>query len=332
MSARTGFVSLLLPDETSRRAFEEALADWAEERGRATTLPRRVWTEAQGCLSLARVVLGVARRELVTPEAWRNFAWTVLLAMIVAAANPLNWLYSARGFLAPRLPESLMIGVLLVPNSLVVAFAIVSALGPGQGRSRPGRPLASLVLASVFMFLVLGWVTPAANQQFRTTVARLSTPRIAADRPAGAPMPGLTELAMPDLVRQAFADRGNIRGARRVLSVRLALLLATPTGFLLGAAIRQRIGNRAPWRVRHALGAVALISAGIAGNYSWPLLAKLFSWPIAVRLERLNADLWLALVLAWAAMLLISGNSEPDQRTRNPEPTAPPASTESFRR
>ena len=84
MSPRSGLASLLLPDETSRRALDETLADWRDDRRRATSLPARVWSEARGCLSVFRVILGEARRELAGPDVWRLFAWTVLFGGMVS--------------------------------------------------------------------------------------------------------------------------------------------------------------------------------------------------------------------------------------------------------
>ena len=314
MSPRSGLASLLLPDETSRRALEETLADWREERRRATTRRARVWSDAQGCVSVLRVILGEAGRELVAPEAWRLFAWTVLIAVIVAALNPFAWAYASQAAFGVRIQDTLAVGWLLIPGGLVPAFLLISSLGAGQPRRQSVPLLASMMLSAVFMILVLGWVLPAARQQFRIEVAALAHDATQTPGQVGVPAPGAGELPLRELLAEATANGRNAQSAQRVISTRLAFLLAVPTGLLLGIAVRKRMDGRVPWRIAQCAGAAALIFASITANYAWPFLRGLLPWPTAVRLDRLQADLWLALAIAWTAVIVLgrSANPEPD--------------------
>ena len=62
MSRAIGLFDLLVPDETSRRAFEETLADWREEWRRASDPIERMRVSTRGWLSLSRVVMASIER------------------------------------------------------------------------------------------------------------------------------------------------------------------------------------------------------------------------------------------------------------------------------
>jgi hypothetical protein len=305
MSARHGIMNVLLPDDMSRRAWEETIWDWCGERSRATGTFVRLRTDARGGLSVLRMLLLTTGRQMVTRRTWQLFGWMTLLAVGLSLLSPFGWLYAlsltkGRGF-----TQTMAVWRFVVPSSLVMAFALVSAFGAGQPRHRSGPALATMILSATLTLLVTGWLEPASNRQFRIALETLSrTAPPGADR--FLPGRGAVELSLPDLVRESIHERNQAFGARRVLSSRLVLVLVVPAGFVLGAAVRSRFGAGRGWRPAQFAGAASLILAAIAATYAWPLLSRLLPWAIAVRLERLGVVSWLGLAFACVAILVLT--------------------------
>ena len=312
MSARTGFAALLFPDGASRRAIDETLADWREERAQAASVHGRVRVEVQGCLSILRVVLGQTAREMTAATSWRVFGWTVVFTVIAASLNPFSWAYAASVTAGVPIGETLRLRGLLILNSLALAFMLVSAAGVGQKSRQPGPALAGVTLSFLFMLLVAGWLVPATNHLLRIELSTLNL-----EAPARAYLSARAgagnDLPLHELLPKAIVERNTAFGAQWIVSERLVLMLAAPAGVLLGMAVRRRLDGRTSWRIAQSAGAAALILAAIAGSYLWPLLSRFVPWTIAVRLERLNVVSWLGLACACAAVFVLvrSSNAEP---------------------
>jgi hypothetical protein len=304
MSPRTGMLSLLLQDETSRRAWNETISDWQEDSGCAVSTAGRLRADLRGSLSVLRMLLLTTGRQMATHRTWQLCGWMTLLAVGLSLLSPFGWAYALRLTEGRGFPHTMAVRLFVVPSSLVMAFALVSAFGAGQTRHRSSPVLGTMILSLTLALLVTGWLEPASNKLFRIELETLSrTAPPGADR--FLPGRGAVELSLPDLVRESIHERNQAFGARRVLSYRLVLLLAVPTGFVLGAALRSRFGAGRGWRPAQFAGAASLILAAVAGSYAWPLLSRMLTWAIAVRLERLNIVLWLGLAFVCVAVFVL---------------------------
>jgi hypothetical protein len=288
----SAFVDLLVPDEPGRRAIEETLDDWREERARAGSPSARVMVNLRGLFSMLRVLCTVPLRDIIGIEVWRLFALTLLAATIPALIPLTIYVGNLPGALT--ISELVWLSVLLLPNAIATFAPLALALGLGLKRDRAAPVLATILVSVVFLIVMSGWIVPTANQRFRLSVLQTSAGQ---SRPA--PAPGLTELNAAQLATLAFeGSTSDRRNAQRVINVRLALIVAAPSMFLLGLAVRDRFGARR-WRLAQAAGPVAVVALVYVADVAAPVTLQFFDWPLAARLSQFNPELWMAMALTW---------------------------------
>ncbi len=221
---------------TMERSIDPALADLQAEYEEAlghgqVWRSRRIWTT--GHLAFAKVVLCLGStqsarwiRDASDDErrAGRRIvacgAAFLLLGTLLFVA-PLYF-----DFLA-EIPHGARLAVLLVPQALPLALPLGLLFGVlcGVGRRVPLRRLRVMTLctasaASVVLFIMLGWVIPAANQAYRVAM-------LAAQAPEGAtlgPIPkGTNELTLRELRQSLDARAADVLPAFRGTPHEMAL-------------------------------------------------------------------------------------------------------------
>jgi len=75
--ARGGLLDLLVPDQRDRRAIDETLADWREERAQETG-PGRLMADARGFVACSRVLAASAIMPFGQRDLWRYFSGRLL--------------------------------------------------------------------------------------------------------------------------------------------------------------------------------------------------------------------------------------------------------------
>ena len=307
-----GIADLLIPDTTGQRALDETLEDWRQERALAESTVARLRADSRGVRSLVSFYGAVCRVEVASRGTWRAFGWSVLAATLGAVVMPFSWGLAGIGAFGFTAGELAALTVLLVPNGLAALFSAAAAIGLGQRPGRPVRLLGNMILSFAFVLVVLNWLVPAANQAFRERV--WSEARQDVQQVVG-PARGANELSLPQLIRTASREsHGDPSGAKRALSVRAALTVAAPTFVLFGGVLRQRASRRLSWRLAQLTGGVATVAIAAVGTYGWSVIGHWIPWPAATQLERLNAELWLSLLIAWMATIVLLSCAEP----RNP--------------
>jgi hypothetical protein len=192
-ATRGGVLDLLVPDARDRRAIDETLADWREERVHQTG-GGRLMADARGLLACARVFAASAIVPFAQRDLWRYFFWTLALSIGLGGFITLPWA------LATSFPVTLSLWLALLPNAMMLTIGLSAAFGFGL---RPGQRLpvlAAIAGGLAFVVALTGWMAPDSNQYFRETVAMTLNP--------GAPAPprGLAEQALPALVSDLWAE------------------------------------------------------------------------------------------------------------------------------
>ena len=77
-----GFADILLPDPAGRRAIDETLQDYRDERVRASTLPQRITTDVRYVAAIGRVIVSTGVRDLASLDTWRVLAWCVAMCVV----------------------------------------------------------------------------------------------------------------------------------------------------------------------------------------------------------------------------------------------------------
>jgi len=303
MIRRSGLPALLLSDETSRRAFEETIGDWRQERAAAVSHAARLLIDAHLFAAIGRVFLGGARRDLAHWSLWRSVGACVLLSTLMAVLNPLTWTF---GFTRPGhwFEDAVSSMWLLIPNSAILFFLLATAAGVGVKRERqPQRLLGHALVAFLLAFMVTGWVTPAGNLAFRErmwAIAEREAPAGLGPRPAALRRmyrglsKAIGDASLSELVVQAAKDPFHQPFVLQAMSGRMAFSLGAPVAVILGAAIRRRLRRVGSWRLIQISSGAAASAIAVVAGYLASILRQLFDWVTATRLERLQLDLWLA--------------------------------------
>jgi hypothetical protein len=296
-----GFSDLLIPDDFNRRALDETIADWREERAKAESAFGRAFTDFHGLAGITRVCAMTAGAGLARADVWRFLLFTSFAAAAVAAMQ--LRLYGSGLTVLEALP--LFLGAILGPFGMMA-----SAFGFGL---KPHRRFPGITLAATAVLLVglgLGVVVPASNQYFRESVAE----RLAGAGKRAPLARGIPETSAADLLRRAMTKDAGAPSARQALMQRLALTVAAPVLLLLGAGLRARIHTWRGWRVSQIGGGIAasviFVSSGAAGAGLAAL--ALAAWPSLSRsdlrtLPWCTATVVSLLVTLWVSRLRPSG-------------------------
>ena len=295
MTRFRGFTDLLIPDDSGRRALEETLADWREERARAESPFARTAVNLRASLSLSRVFVMVGVAGLRQEGVGRFLLFTSVAAGAVAAIQLRQY---GSGLTVPE-ALSLFLGAILGPFGMMA-----SAFGFGL---KPHTRFPGVTLAAVAMLLMglwLGVVVPASNQYYRESVAE----RLGVAGKRAALTRGNPEASSAELLRRAMTDDAGAGSARRALMQRLALTAAAPAMLLLGAGLRTRIHTRLGWRVSQIGGGIAasliFVSSGAAGVGLADLATAV--WPSLSRGDLRTLPWWTAIVVSLLATLWLS--------------------------
>lgn len=215
-------------DERGRRAVRETIADWRHEVEAEPRPAVRAIHALRGAISLLRVGALVIGRDawmvVRSPLPWRPIL-LVLVASVVAAS--VQWpprSHSVAGFVATAA---------LAPS----CFAILLPLGAfiascWPPKARHVRLIGLTVMMAAVEVLTTGWLIPAANQVFRSTV-------IAAFNPGASISPGVHELNVLELARR-FPAGQRPAVAAEVLWTFGGLTSLSAAATILGGAMRHR--------------------------------------------------------------------------------------------
>ena len=296
---RSGFSTLLIPDECGHRAFEETLADWREERNRAESAAGRAGADMRALAGVARVFAMTAGGGLVRADVWRCLAWTIIAGAIAAVAmafvNTAHLTFAASQML------------LMVPGGMVVLSAFAAAFGLGLPRSRrvPGLTLCALMLATTAA--LAGYVVPKANEIFRQQVFdSLTDVETRWARPTHL-VTGVAESNVAELLRHAMLDDAG--AARRALVQRLAYTLSPVALLLLGAALRARFSDARAWRLVQVASGVLAVGIFVAAGAACTAIQDALTPPYAGGAPSL--PWWTGIVVSLVVTLWLSRRSAP---------------------
>jgi hypothetical protein len=211
---------------TVSRVFEPLVADWQREWNDAGPR-RRSWVSVRARLAFATAVIVCLPQSVATPTpvaVTRRVLGHLLVSTCACAtllALPLLWeidpLWLRGGLFVFALPASIALAFPFAVAAGVDALRCHEALPPHRARV---AALKLAVAGCLVMFVSIGWVTPASNQQWRATMA--------GDRPP--PPNGIRELTIVELV--AYPSRAKAHepssgrvGIQRELNNRLSLIL-----------------------------------------------------------------------------------------------------------
>ena len=267
MSLLRSASTLLMPGETSQRAIEETLADWRQSRIDASGTGARVLIEIRGVVSLLRVTAMVTANQLRHRDVWDPFAWALAVAVVLGLGPAFS------GFLL-RLPASTdevtWLTMLLAPGAIAALYPLVMAIGLGVKPDRPVPLAGQIVLSTLLVVLLTGWIVPAANEAFRIDVFEILSRTRAAGSAEFRPGPAGSSL------------------------LTLSLALTAPTFVMLGFAIRRRWMQGDSWRVAQFAAGAAVVLAMFCGRAFATLV------PGSPR----GTAQWLMLVVAWTITAL----------------------------
>ena len=180
------FASRWFDERTVARVFEPLLADYQREWAEASAARRRLVTIRTVVAFIVSAMALAPRAILFTPTpaaiTRRILARMILFCSVACGLLMLPFLTQLREIPPARLAWLLM---WLAPSTLLLVFPF--AMGfviDGVRRHRqPTQPeriavLRAAMIAVAVVAIANGWIVPAANQQFRTTVAsdRWQTP------------------------------------------------------------------------------------------------------------------------------------------------------------
>jgi hypothetical protein len=308
-AARGGLLDLLVPDERDRRAIDETLADWREEREQETG-PGRLMADARGLLACARVLAASAIMPFRQGDLWRYFFWTLASSVALGGFMTMSWA------LETSIPARLSLWLALLPGALTFTVGLTAAFGFGL---RPGQKLPVLAaIAGGFACVVAlaGWLAPESNQYFRETAAMTLNP--------GAPAPprGLAEHRLPSVLAGLWSEdpRAQLLASRE-LTRKAAYVLLWLALIALGESIRRRLADRLPWKVTQAVSGFGALAVAFGTIWAFvPLLVSLpGSWTVYLPRHQAN---WFAsaVVTSLVAWWLVRKRRT---RTRTLEPRHP---------
>jgi hypothetical protein len=292
-----GAVEILLAvlplDARGRRAIDETLADWEHEASLAGTALERTVGAARALFSITSVLGALAVGEL--PAVPRSRAAARLAAYVMGSSSvalPLFW-SSVAGWppvnvLSPLTQLSFAATVVLSLSGFAMPLLLFLSTVPADSGGRRRTPFVGCACGSFVLALwLVGWVVPARNQEFRTTVFQASGGQ-------GQLLPGPNELTLPELLsRQEFDDRPS-RQRRELGIVRLGTAVACPAMVLLAGQVqltpRRRRRLLAIVVVLAYFGVPALVLLGLDGS-----LPNSVTWSLLTPTLALLATLWLAL-------------------------------------
>lgn len=324
MSLRTGLADILAPDETSRRAFEETIADWRDEWKAASYPTARIRASARGWLAIAHVLASTLRGGLIRPDTWVALAWTLITAMGLSLVLVLAiWSYTDW----PSSLATFAVAVTLVmPQCIVTMLSPAAAIGFGTSRRDLPRVIAIVPVLLVTMVLLVGWVVPETNQMYRQyTAAQFASA-------AGGAVPdnarpwlltrGMPETTGPQLIRLALDDQSpRRREATAQLVMRLGLVVSLPVFFVFGVAVRRRLAGTTRWAISRFLAGASAIGVFLLSSLLVAQLRLTFpavaTWP-----EARSLSVWIATLALVVATLVLARTRNPERRTPNqtPEP------------
>ena len=172
------------------RLIDPVIADIQHEHAQAISRGRFLrarWVQIAGWFSLANALFLYAIIEWVVSR-------TVLITGLATAAITL--LFVLPGLLVYGNSHGGLLALYLLPQALLISMPVGFAIGvlslPDGAATQPKRRLilAAACGLSMATFLKVGWVAPAANQEFRLLV--FGNRRLP---------PGINELSIPDLRR-----------------------------------------------------------------------------------------------------------------------------------
>ena len=282
-------------EATVVRVFEPLIADLQKEYRSLTGTRRRIQL-AQGIAAFARTFVAILARDCRRPlpvglggTAWLCTDLFIALGTLLMLLPFGGMLWQTRADLLVPSAMSLALPTSLVPASIVM-------LGNSRWQTHDVRRamLRMTVLVTVLMFLLVGWITPIANQEWRVDTAARMRSR---DPSSGAPDRGVRELTLPELASSKPPDTTLEPPHTRnhEWHMRLALVTTPVAMMLLGFAAG---GHRRATYVRALTWWVAT-----------PALWMMLLWLTSAR-HLPAATVW----LTPAALLLIAALSSPRGR------------------
>ena len=297
MSARSGLFGLLVQDETTRRAFEEAIADWREEWIRAHSPFARIAIAARGWLSLARVVGATMRVGFMSRSTWSVLTGTLLTSAALSLLL-IDSVWSNTGWPLLSFSNIALAVLMLIPQGQAVLMAPVAAIGLGLRPRQPLSPLAIVPALMLAMVVLVGWLLPASNQMYREYLFSMLGE-------SGTLAMGLPELNLPDLIRKA-ANGSLFESSAAVahLISRIGLVVAVPIYFVFGIAMRSLLANRTRWGiVRFAAGATAAATFMLSSAVVSAIRGML---PDLLRWESGGLTVWLSSAILCLATIVMA--------------------------
>jgi hypothetical protein len=173
------FASRWFDAATVTRVFEPLVADWQREWIDAST-NQRAWIRLRGTSAFVVSVLMLTPRLMFLappPRAMtrRVLARTIIFTSIVSLLLAIPVVLELR---ERSLPHLVICAILLLPSGAALGFPF-SMLWAADGIRRHSRPTPAERAAAlrygaigvIFSFALVGWIFPAANQQFREIAA-----------------------------------------------------------------------------------------------------------------------------------------------------------------
>ena len=284
-------------DDLRTRVFAPLVADWQRDRDTATTTWRRALRDLSGAGALAMTALHVGIR-LGAPVGLPGRDLTAIGLTFLACAAvglaaglapfvlvPVVFGSPRDAFLAMLAPAMMAVSL---PVALLPTAVIIERRARGRWEVRAPRLAAAITLASMCVLVAhIGWVVPAANQQFRVRSAgsleggRVDLPR------------GLKELTLPELIGVATPSDVypvvTASSRREEAALRVTLVTVWPGIFaLFGWRLARRrsrgaLAIAAWWTL--AVASALLVSFGASlgqGPYQLPgVLAMAATWLLA---------------------------------------------------
>lgn len=266
-AARGGLLDLFVPDARDRRAIDETLSDWREERARASGVSRLL-ADARGMVSCLRVIGACSVGAMADLVFWRCLCWSAVSAAAMALLLNIELLVGSPS----SVDGSLALWLALSPAATSVLLAFTAAAGFGQRRS-DSLPLIAAIAGFLAVLVILqGWIVPEANHRFRAIVAWHAMEQ---------PHPALSAAAIPrDVIRvpaettlpmllEALwsADDYASSDAATTLSRKGAVISLCLSVVGLGMVVRRRLPQRWPWwQIQWTAG---LLSVSAAFSVVW---------------------------------------------------------------
>lgn len=214
------FVRRWFSPATVASVFEPLVADWQRQWSEATPAERR-WINVKGRVAFATALIMMAPRVALT-------LGTLRARLLIGAAT--FWFATAVLNILPVAEEGVPLASLwlLLPANLtlMLPFAILPAIDAmRRGGEKPAAAdrrgaLTLIVVAVIGVAVGQGWVTPAANQQFRNETASHFN-----GRPTIVPR-GLREMTTAELIVGDLTNTPALDGTPRVRELNMRLTLA----------------------------------------------------------------------------------------------------------